>query len=187
MPSHFSSLFKIPWLFPDWKMPSHFSSPSGNPDCILKPEKSTFALLDTYRKCNLDSSGIYFSPHRYTAALIPGMANTNDTTNSVADPEFSGGGANSQGGCASLLFCNFLPKTARKLKNLDLGWAVRPLGAFGSINGIVHFCIQTLSVGIWSALLSSKCKFSHTQTDLLVRSTVVSEEYDWFLWTFRPY
>ena len=30
----FSSLFKIPWLFPDWKMPSHFSrfsSPSGNP------------------------------------------------------------------------------------------------------------------------------------------------------------
>ena len=34
----FSSLLKIPWLFPDWKMPSHFfrfsrfSSPSGNPD-----------------------------------------------------------------------------------------------------------------------------------------------------------
>ena len=31
----FSSLFKIPWLFPDWKMPSHFSrfsSLSGNPD-----------------------------------------------------------------------------------------------------------------------------------------------------------
>ena len=30
----FSSLFKIPRLFPDWKMPSHFSrfsSPSGNP------------------------------------------------------------------------------------------------------------------------------------------------------------
>ena len=29
----FSSLFKIPWLFPDWKMPSYFSrfsSPSGN-------------------------------------------------------------------------------------------------------------------------------------------------------------
>ena len=31
----FTSLFKIPWLFSDWKMPSHFSrfsSPSGNPD-----------------------------------------------------------------------------------------------------------------------------------------------------------
>ena len=42
--------------------------------CVLKPEKSTFALLDTYRKCNLDSSGIYFSPHKHTAALIPGMA-----------------------------------------------------------------------------------------------------------------
>ena len=31
----FSSLCKIPWLFPDWKMPSHFSrfsGPSGNPD-----------------------------------------------------------------------------------------------------------------------------------------------------------
>ena len=27
----FSSLVKIPWLFPDWKMPSHFSSPSRNP------------------------------------------------------------------------------------------------------------------------------------------------------------
>ena len=30
----FSSLAKIPWLFPDWKISSHFSrfsSPSGNP------------------------------------------------------------------------------------------------------------------------------------------------------------
>ena len=34
----FSSLFKIPWLFPDWKMPSHFSrfsSLSGNPGVCL--------------------------------------------------------------------------------------------------------------------------------------------------------
>ena len=35
----FSSLFKIPWLFPDWKITSHFprlSSPSGNPVLRLK-------------------------------------------------------------------------------------------------------------------------------------------------------
>ena len=32
----FSSLFKTPWFFPDWKIPFHFSSPSGNP-VILCP------------------------------------------------------------------------------------------------------------------------------------------------------
>ena len=41
----FSSLFKIPWLFPDWKMPSHFSrfsSPSGNPE--IPPPPSGYTL-----------------------------------------------------------------------------------------------------------------------------------------------
>ena len=40
-----------------------------------------------------------------------------------------GEGANSQNGCGNLLFCNFLPKTAWKWKNLDRrgGFLVLPL------------------------------------------------------------
>ena len=37
----FSSLFKNPLLFPDWKMPSHFSSPSGNPACTVRSKLTT--------------------------------------------------------------------------------------------------------------------------------------------------
>ena len=46
-------------------------------------------------------------------------------TLAVADPGLSGG-ANSQSVCANLLFCNFLPKTARKWKNLNLSGARIP-------------------------------------------------------------
>ena len=36
----FSSLFKIPQLFLDWKMPYHFYSPSGNPVYCVKATAS---------------------------------------------------------------------------------------------------------------------------------------------------
>ena len=42
----------------------------------------------------------------------------------VVDPGFSWGGANSQSGCANLLLWIFLPKSAWKWKNLDLGTRV---------------------------------------------------------------
>ena len=52
----FSSLFKIPWLFPDWKMPSHFSSFPVRVGTLnnLHSGITTFLNVDTEEKCGLE-------------------------------------------------------------------------------------------------------------------------------------
>ena len=53
----FSNLHKIPWLFPDWKMPSHFSrfslisSASGNYENIQILQKSPVCFIKANKKC----------------------------------------------------------------------------------------------------------------------------------------
>ena len=51
--------------------------------------------------------------------LAKSYADTHPIT--VADPRFSSGGANSQSGCANLLFCKFFAESCMKMKDLDPG------------------------------------------------------------------
>ena len=58
--SDFSSPFKIPWLFPDWKMPSHFSrfsSPSGNLDKYCGKKYQNVTLMNHYIANMIESIG----------------------------------------------------------------------------------------------------------------------------------
>ena len=76
----FSSLFKIPWLFPDWKMPSHFSrfsSPSGNPERI---QINVHIEQQQSSKKNSFLSSLPFSINEpLRPSQLQGVTKTNDT------------------------------------------------------------------------------------------------------------
>ena len=64
----FSSLSKIPWLFPDWKMLSHFSrfySPSGNHAdilCALFPDEQIWLMIGIRTSVFINRLTFVFTP-----------------------------------------------------------------------------------------------------------------------------